>query len=331
MPSGRGPHAVRSSSAPARCGQFQPARPRVPARRRPIRRRPAGRRAPPAAARRQPGRRRKSGQPQTGRLVAGRRPERPVSRSSAAKSSSVRGCVPRWRRSPPKSSTCRSTASPWSRVTPPRAPDEGYTAGSKTLQVGGVNVRKAAADGPPGAARDGQRADLVSARSLQSPMESISVQSDPAQSVSYADLIGGQRFQRTDRRPDAAQRPEPYTIVGQSIQRVDSARQSHRRRELRPGPAPAGHAARSRRSIRRCGRHAGGRRRELGRRHPRPGQSRPEWHRSSAWWPSVRSRPSRPPSVEGHLECGRALPERRWAGRLPAPANDRGQGAGLFG
>ena len=27
-----------------------------------------------------------------------------------------------------------------------RAPDEGYTAGSKTVQVGGVNVRKAAAE-----------------------------------------------------------------------------------------------------------------------------------------------------------------------------------------
>jgi CO/xanthine dehydrogenase Mo-binding subunit len=102
-----------------------------------------------------------------------------------------------------------------------RAPDEGYTAGSKTVQVGGVNVRKAAAE-----ARQALL-EMASAR-LGAPQSgltlsagTISVQGNPSQQVSYGDLIGGHVFDRQISDQTPLKDPSLYTVVGQSIPRLD--------------------------------------------------------------------------------------------------------------
>ncbi len=102
-----------------------------------------------------------------------------------------------------------------------RAPDEGYTAGSKTIQVGGVNVRNAAAE-----ARQALL-DMASARfgvptgQLSVADGEISVTSNPSQSVTYGDLIGNQTFNRTVSEKPVLKDPSLYTVVGQSVPRLD--------------------------------------------------------------------------------------------------------------
>lgn len=100
-------------------------------------------------------------------------------------------------------------------------PDEGYTAGSKTIQVGGVSLRKAAAQ-----AR-WALLDMASSR-LNAPVEQLSIQdgvvrvtASPSTSVAYGDLVGSRRF-NLEIAPDVQTRsPDEYTIVGQSIARAD--------------------------------------------------------------------------------------------------------------
>ena len=102
-----------------------------------------------------------------------------------------------------------------------RAPDEGYTAGSKTIQVGGVNVRKAAAE-----ARQALL-EMASARFGESQTNLslndgvISVQSDPSRQVAYGELIGGNVFNRAISDQTPLKDPALYAVVGQSIPRLD--------------------------------------------------------------------------------------------------------------
>jgi len=102
-----------------------------------------------------------------------------------------------------------------------RTPDEGYTAGSMTIQVGGVNVRKAAAE-----ARQALL-EMASAR-LGVPLGNlsladgvISTSADPPQRISYGDLIGNQVFNRPISDQTPLKNPSLYTLVGQSVSRLD--------------------------------------------------------------------------------------------------------------
>jgi nicotinate dehydrogenase subunit B len=102
-----------------------------------------------------------------------------------------------------------------------RTPDEGYTAGSKTIQVGGVSVRQAAAQ-----AR--QVLLGLAATRLGIPAERLSVKDgivstvgDPSNQVSYGDLIGDQHFNHTVDKNVRTKPPDQYTIVGQSSARFD--------------------------------------------------------------------------------------------------------------
>ncbi|MBV9580698.1 MAG: xanthine dehydrogenase family protein molybdopterin-binding subunit [Chloroflexi bacterium] len=102
-----------------------------------------------------------------------------------------------------------------------RTADEGYTAGSKTVQVGGVNVRKAAA-----AAREsllGMAATRlgVSQDSLTVNNGAISVTNNPSQQLAYGDLIGGNVFNTTISDQTPLKDPSQYTVVGQSTPRLD--------------------------------------------------------------------------------------------------------------
>jgi CO/xanthine dehydrogenase Mo-binding subunit len=102
-----------------------------------------------------------------------------------------------------------------------RTPDQGYTVGSKTIQLGGPPIRQAAAE-----AR--QTLLALASSHLGAPAEAlvvrdgvVSVKGNPARQVSYGRLIGGRRFERAVTNNAALKAPERYAIVGKPARRVD--------------------------------------------------------------------------------------------------------------
>ncbi|MBV9324886.1 MAG: xanthine dehydrogenase family protein molybdopterin-binding subunit [Chloroflexi bacterium] len=102
-----------------------------------------------------------------------------------------------------------------------RAPDEGYTAGSKTIQVGGVNVRNAAATARQALMEMAAAQFGVGQESLSIANGAITVTGNPSQSVTYGQLIGGQKLNRAVAQQPPLKDPSQYTVVGQSISRLD--------------------------------------------------------------------------------------------------------------
>ena len=102
-----------------------------------------------------------------------------------------------------------------------RTPDEGYTAGSMTINSSGGALRQAAAEARyillelAAEKLDANIADMVVSQGM------ISVLQDPERSVSYAQLMGGKLFERniTDNAP--LKSPSNYRLVGTSVPRVD--------------------------------------------------------------------------------------------------------------
>jgi CO/xanthine dehydrogenase Mo-binding subunit len=100
-------------------------------------------------------------------------------------------------------------------------PDEGYTAGSQTIKVGGSALRNAAAEA--------RRALLEMASDrLDATLDELTVRDGvvvmshhPDRTVSYAELMGGKKFQRDVSGDAPLKRPEAYQIVGTSVPRVD--------------------------------------------------------------------------------------------------------------
>ena len=104
-----------------------------------------------------------------------------------------------------------------------RAPDEGYTAGSMTLRMGGGQLRKAAAEA---------RLALLerAAEQLGAPREQleardgkISARGAPEKNVSYGQLQGGRPFARQISGTAPLKRPQEYRVVGSNAHRVDLA------------------------------------------------------------------------------------------------------------
>ena len=102
-------------------------------------------------------------------------------------------------------------------------PDEGYTAGSLTIQLGGMNLRNAAAEA--------RRALLeMAAEQLDAAAEELSVREGvvsvthhPDRTISYTALIGGKKFNRTVTGDAPLKAVAEYHIVGTSVGRVDLA------------------------------------------------------------------------------------------------------------
>ncbi len=102
-----------------------------------------------------------------------------------------------------------------------RTPDQGYTAGSKTIQAGGPPLRQAAAEARQtllglASARFGVPVDQLIVRDGV-----VSAKSDPSKKASYGELIGGQRFNQAVTGAVKPKGPDAYMIVGKSIRRVD--------------------------------------------------------------------------------------------------------------
>ncbi len=102
-----------------------------------------------------------------------------------------------------------------------RTPNQGYTVGSKTLQLGAPPIRRAAAEA--------RRAllELAAAR-LAAPPDRlavadgvVSVAGDAGRRVSYAELVGGRRLRRTIDPATGPKPPDRYTVVGTSVPRVE--------------------------------------------------------------------------------------------------------------
>jgi nicotinate dehydrogenase subunit B len=99
-------------------------------------------------------------------------------------------------------------------------PDQGTTWGSLTIQLGGVQIRNAAATA---------RAALIeqAAKRLDAKPEELSVTNGVIRAgnrrVSYGELIGGRMFEiKLDHtKPAKFKDPKEYAIVGKSIRRVD--------------------------------------------------------------------------------------------------------------
>ncbi len=103
-------------------------------------------------------------------------------------------------------------------------PDEGYTAGSTTIQFGGFALRQASAE-----ARQALL-ELASDR-LDAAIEElivrdgvISVNHHPDRTITYAELLGGQKFNRRITLKAPLKQPKDYRIVGQPIPRIDLPR-----------------------------------------------------------------------------------------------------------
>ncbi|HUZ18279.1 MAG TPA: molybdopterin cofactor-binding domain-containing protein, partial [Spirochaetia bacterium] len=102
-----------------------------------------------------------------------------------------------------------------------RTPNEGYTAGSKTIQFGGNALRLAAAQ-----ARQ-ILVELAAKRFGVSP-DQVAVdggllwpKSRPEQRTTIAELSGGRRFERNIELTTLVKRPEEYRIVGSPLRRVE--------------------------------------------------------------------------------------------------------------
>ena len=102
-----------------------------------------------------------------------------------------------------------------------RTPNEGYTAGSMTVQSSGSALRLAAAE-----ARQ-FLLDLASIK-LEAPGSEleirdgiISVRGHPDRNISYAALMGGKLFNRNVPEDRSVKNPDSYNLVGKSLSRVD--------------------------------------------------------------------------------------------------------------
>jgi nicotinate dehydrogenase subunit B len=105
-----------------------------------------------------------------------------------------------------------------------RTPDEGYTAGSTTMQFGGYSLRQASAEARLALLEmasdrlDAELDELVVREGV------ISVTHHPSRSITYAELMGGKRFNRKISGKAPVKRPEEYRVVGKPVPRVDIPR-----------------------------------------------------------------------------------------------------------
>ena len=102
-----------------------------------------------------------------------------------------------------------------------RSPDQGYTVGSKSISQGGPPVRAAAAEARAALLELAAAKLAVGVDRLSVQDSVVSVQGDASRRATYADLIGGRRFNRTVRATPPTKSRGAYRVVGTSVPRVD--------------------------------------------------------------------------------------------------------------
>jgi CO/xanthine dehydrogenase Mo-binding subunit len=102
-----------------------------------------------------------------------------------------------------------------------RTVDQGSTVGSQSVKRGGAQLRQAAAEARAAllelasAKLDASIASLVVANAV------VSVRGATGRRVTYAELIGGKRFERTVSGKAKTKSPDEYTVVGKPVARVE--------------------------------------------------------------------------------------------------------------
>ncbi|MGE5139521.1 MAG: molybdopterin cofactor-binding domain-containing protein, partial [Rudaea sp.] len=100
-------------------------------------------------------------------------------------------------------------------------PNEGYTAGSMTIQVGGVALREAAAEARQAMLK--MAGDRLDAALDELVVEEgvVSVRGRPERRISYSELMSGKRFNREVTGKAPKKRPAEYHLVGRPLPRLD--------------------------------------------------------------------------------------------------------------
>lgn len=100
-------------------------------------------------------------------------------------------------------------------------PNEGYTAGSTTIQAGGSLLRKAAAEARMALLERAASHFGTSVEELELRDGRIYVRALPDRQIGYGELQGGQPFKRTITGTIAPRSPDEYQVVGTNTRRVD--------------------------------------------------------------------------------------------------------------
>jgi nicotinate dehydrogenase subunit B len=100
-------------------------------------------------------------------------------------------------------------------------PDEGYTAGSMTIATSGDALRQAAAEARQVLLKLAAEKLDASLNELAIHNGVITVSQDPERTVTYAELMGGKRFNREVSYAAPLKPPSKYQVVGTPISRVD--------------------------------------------------------------------------------------------------------------
>lgn len=100
-------------------------------------------------------------------------------------------------------------------------PDQGPTWGSVSIQIGGVQIRQAAATARRALVTAAAQKLGVAPENLEVQNGVVSVARGPAASIAYADLIGGRDFRLKVDKAAPLKDPARYTLVGKSIPRHD--------------------------------------------------------------------------------------------------------------
>ena len=103
------------------------------------------------------------------------------------------------------------------------APDEGYTAGSMTVRMGGGQLRKAAAEARLALFERASERLGVPREQLEVHAGVISVRGAPDQRIGYGELQGGQPFARQISGRAPHKEPQDYQVIGSNARRVDLA------------------------------------------------------------------------------------------------------------
>jgi nicotinate dehydrogenase subunit B len=102
-----------------------------------------------------------------------------------------------------------------------RTPNEGYTAGSMTVQSSGSALRLAAAEARQFLLKLASTNLEVPVSELEIKDGIISVRGHPDRNVTYAALMGGKLFDRNVPEDRSVKHPGSYSLVGKSLPRVD--------------------------------------------------------------------------------------------------------------
>ncbi len=100
-------------------------------------------------------------------------------------------------------------------------PDQGPTWGSLSIQIGGVQIRQAAATARKAMLETASKRLGVAPGELDVKYGVIRAKSDITRSTSYSELIGDQQFRLKVDKNAPLKNPADYSIVGKSVPRVD--------------------------------------------------------------------------------------------------------------